>query len=149
MAKAVKKKAKIGRPSAYSQAIADEICLRLSEGESLRKICASNHIPSLVTVWTWMNKHEDFLKQYTRAKEEQAELFAEEIIEIADQPMPLDAMGKIDAAAVNQARLRVDARKWVASKLKPKKYGDSTTLKGDKENPIVITHDQFIASLSK
>jgi hypothetical protein len=78
-----------------------------------------------------LNNNEELSKQYARAKEEQAELFADEITEICDAEMPMDAFGKIDAGAVNQARLKIDSRKWIASKLKPKKFGDYTKIQAE------------------
>ena len=124
-----------GQPTKYTKEIGDNICVRISEGASLRKIAGEIGI-ELRTMFRWFREHEDFCHNYTRAKEEQAELFAEQIIDISDEKIERDANGRIDSGAVNHARLRVDARKWVASKLKPKKYGDSTTLRGDSEAPL-------------
>ncbi len=125
----------IGRPSSRTPELAGLICKRLAGGESLRSICREEGMPDIVTVWKWRD-NEEFDKQYARAREEQAETLADEIISIADASMPIDTNGKIDSAAVNQARLKIDARKWVASKLKPKTYGDATTLRGDSEAPL-------------
>lgn len=110
---AAKGKKATGRPSSYTQKLADTICERLLEGESLRNICKSEDMPAASTVFKWLNTIPDFAEQYARAKEEQAEILADEIVQIADE--------EADPA---KARVRVDARKWVASKLKPKKYGD-------------------------
>jgi hypothetical protein len=115
----------------FSQELFDEICERIANGESLRKICKDDKMPNLTSVWKWLNNNEELSKQYARAKEEQAELFADEITEISDAEMPKDAFGKIDAAAVNQARLKIDSRKWIASKLKPKKFGDYTKVQAE------------------
>lgn len=115
----------------FSQEIFDEICVRIAEGESLRKICKDEKMPSLVSVWKWLNSSEELVKQYTRAREEQAETFVDEIQEISDAKIPLGPDGKIDNGAVNQARLRVDSRKWIASKLKPKKFGDFTKVQAE------------------
>ncbi len=109
----------MGRPSDYNLEISALICTRISQGESLRKICSSKGMPALVTVWHWLSKFPDFEKQYARAREEQADLFAGEIIELADE-----AMSATDNVQAQAYRLRVDARKWVASKLKPKSYGE-------------------------
>lgn len=120
----------MARPSDFTQEIADTICELLMEGESLRTICSADDMPNRSTVFRWIAAHEAFRDQYTRAKEEQAELLADEIVAISDEA---DAVVKhdgedirlaLDATAVARNRLRVDARKWVASKLKPKKYGD-------------------------
>lgn len=117
--------------SKFSQELFDEICERIASGESLRKICKNEKMPALVSVWRWLNNDEELSKQYARAREEQAETLADEITEISDAEMPVGIDGKIDAAAVNQARLKIDARKWVASKLKPKKFGDFTKIQAE------------------
>lgn len=139
---------KVGRPSGFSQDVADLVCERLAEGQSLRKICTGEDFPSITTVWRWLSAREEFSKQYARAREEQAEFLADEIISIADELMPVGIDGKIDSAAVNQARLKIDSRKWVASKLKPKRYGDSTTLKGDADSPLKMDATINIISVS-
>lgn len=115
----------------FSQEIFDEICVRIANGESLRKICKDDDMPNLTTVWKWLNNNPELDKQYMRAREEQAETFVDEIQEISDAIIPLGPDGKIDNGAVNQARLRVDARKWIASKLKPKKFGDYTKIQAE------------------
>ena len=112
----------MGRPSIYSEELTDEILTRLCDGESLRSICASENMPAQGTVYRWITEKPDFRENYEAARRDQAELYASEIIEIADET-PLGEHG-IDGAAVQRNRLRVDARKWIASKLLPKKYGD-------------------------
>lgn len=128
-------KGKGGQPTKYTQEIGDKICAQIALGKSLAKITSENDF-CMTSIFNWLRTNEEFLKNYTRAKEEQAEVFAEQIVDIADDKIERDANGRIDSGAVNHARLRVDARKWVASKLKPKKYGDSTTLRGDSEAPL-------------
>lgn len=105
-----------GRPTDYNEQTADIICEKLAEGRSLREICGKEGMPSRTTVFRWLYAHPEFSDQYARAKEEAAELFAEDILSIAD--------GESEDSDVQRDRLRVDARKWIASKLKPKKYGD-------------------------
>ena len=102
-----------GRPSDYTQEMADKICELISSGGSLRTICEPDDMPSKSAVFRWLGKYEEFRDQYARAKEESAELFADEIVNIADS-----------TDDPQKARVQIDARKWVASKLKPKKYGD-------------------------
>ena len=120
----------------FSQEIFDEICVRIAEGESLRKICKDEKMPSLVAVWKWLNNSEELVKQYTRAREEQAETLVDEMIDIADYKKDdtyLDEDGKeiINQEVIARSRLRVDARKWVASKLKPKRFGDYTKIQAE------------------
>lgn len=120
----------------FSQEIFDEICVRIAEGESLRKICKDEKMPSLVSVWKWLNNSEELVKQYTRAREEQAETLVDEMIDIADYKKDdtyLDEDGReiINQEVIARSRLRVDARKWVASKLKPKRFGDYTKIQAE------------------
>jgi hypothetical protein len=93
------------------------VCLEITEGKSLRTICLDPAMPSAETIRVWLIDDGEFAAQYARAREEQADFYADEIIDIAD--------GAKDA---NLARLQIDARKWKASKLVPKKYGDKLDL---------------------
>lgn len=120
-----------GRPSDFTQEIADVICEQLADGESLRKICLGEDMPSKSAVFRWLLDRPDFRDQYARAREAQADAIADEILDIADDGSN-DFMGedeKYNGDAVQRSRLRVDARKWFAGKLAPKKYGDSTMVK--------------------
>lgn len=101
-----------------SQATLNTICERIAQGESLRAICATEGMPPASTVCLWLTENAAFAEQYTRAREAQADTLADQIVALADS-----AMGKA-SEEVQAARLAVDARKWVASKLKPKRYGD-------------------------
>ena len=128
-----KKIAKTGRPSLYTEELANEICTRLGLGESLRKICLDERIPSMATVMTWLSRKPDFLEQYTRAREIQAETQFDELIDIVDQPPELSHITnkdgelvevKFDSSYVAWMKLRVDTRKWTAARMAPKKYGE-------------------------
>lgn len=121
----------MGRPSDFTQELADRICARLADGDSLRKVCKSEDMPDKATVFRWLRTNEAFCDQYTRAKEESADSWADDIVDIADGEPSAD---------VQRDRLRVDARKWAASKLKPKKYGDKLTHEGDPAKPIAHVH---------
>ena len=125
MSSPLKVKKPMGRPSSFSEEMCAEICARLSEGESLRSICRDSHIPHMVTVLRWVGseEHADFRNQYAEARAVGLEHKADEILEIADAEI---AAG--DSTAVAKQRLQIDARKWVLSKLVPKKYGDAATL---------------------
>lgn len=125
--------AKVGRPSSYTPEIGDDICERLANGESLRRICLTPNYPRCATVFRWLASNEQFREQYVRAREAQADTLADEIIDIADGKRTEYEGGEKD---VNRDRLSVDARKWVAAKLKPKVYGDKTLIGEDKDNPL-------------
>lgn len=116
-----KEKRPIGRPSKFSQDLAEKICEQIAHGKSLRAICAEDDMPSATTVFKWLNENQDFSEQYARARDRQADHYFEEIVEIADSV-------EAESAAVAKARLQVDARKWTLSKLAPKKYGEKTEL---------------------
>src|SRR6478672_7505327 len=99
--------AKIGRPTKYSDEIAEEICTRIANGESLLHITRDDdRMPERTNVHRWLLRHDDFRNKYEIAKEQQADVFADEMDEIARD-------GSID---VNRARLIIDTRKWVSSK---------------------------------
>lgn len=102
-----------GRPSEFSPQTANTICERLADGESLRTICAEDGMPDRSTVRRWLSQNEEFRGQYAHAREEQADVYAERIVD--------EAHTATDAAI---GRLRMDALKWAASKLAPKRYGD-------------------------
>ena len=105
--------------SEFSQEIANAICLRLELGESLRNICKDKDLPAPSTVIKWTNQFPEFREQYARARLIQAELMADEILTIADN-VHEDPQSR---------RGRVDARKWILSKVLPKVYGEAQLLK--------------------
>lgn len=120
-----------GRPSVYTPLLAAAICERLMQGESLRSICLDEDMPDKATVCRWLanpKKHAKFCDQYARAREIQAEMMADDIIDIADEVQydttTNDNGDKTpDREWIMRSKLRVEARQWVASKLLPKKYG--------------------------
>jgi hypothetical protein len=116
-----------GRPTKYTEEIAARICEAVATSTNgLEKICDSNpDFPHKSTVRRWIVEVETFRDLYARAKEQQADVLADEIIDIADQ-VAEDKL--LTHEKVGAAKLRVDSRKWVASKLKPKVYGDKTDL---------------------
>jgi hypothetical protein len=120
----------VSRPSEFTAEIANEICAQLSDGKSLRAICRQESMPSATTVFNWLRLQPGFVEQYARAKEESADAMADDILDIADDKDE-DAQSR---------RVRIDARKWIASKLKPKKYGDKveTTLTGPNGGAVQI-----------
>lgn len=120
---------KRGRPSDYGPEITSRICTEIANGRSLRTICKDDDMPAMSTVFKWLSQHDEFAEQYARARATQADVMAEEILEIADDGRNDTQVTPDGAEIVNhdhiaRSRLRVDARKWLASKLKPKVYGD-------------------------
>jgi hypothetical protein len=130
-----------GRPTLYSLEIALEICDRIADGESLVKICSDPKMPKKTAVYEWLLRHKEFAEIYARAREDQADTLADEIHAISDElPQQIvDDKGKTryDSAYVQWQKNRVDARKWVAAKLKPKKYSDRIAHVGDNESDAI------------
>ncbi len=122
-----------GRPSIYTPELATAICTHIADGKSLRAIAALDGMPAQSTIMLWLDgTRPDFSEQYARAREAQADKLAEEILAIADDGRSdtyLDAEGneKTDSEVIQRSKLRVEARKWLASKMAPKKYGDKVT----------------------
>ena len=118
-----------GRPTLYSDDIADLICEQIAQGKALASICRDNEdMPDPRTVYRWLRDNEVFCQNYTRSKEDQADLLAEQVLEVADN----------DDLEPHDKRVRVDARKWLASKFKPKKYGDRLDLGNADDKPLTV-----------
>lgn len=113
---------KVGRPTLYSQEIVDIILARLPYADGgLEEICKADDLPSDRTVYRWLADpdNEAFRQAYAQAREMCGDIQADRAVR--------DALDAKDAAL---GRLAFDARKWKASKLAPKKYGDKVALVG-------------------
>ena len=144
-----------GRPETYTDALADEICRRMSTGRSLTSVCRDADIPhrELINKWILSGKYPHLNASYARARDLLADTLFEQCLDIADQSdndyIPVThANGKTtleaNPSAVNRARLRIDTRKWVAGKLRPAKYGDKVLLAGADGGDLSITNKQVI-----
>lgn len=141
-----------GRPTTFNQETADEICNRIANGESLRSICDAESMPDKATVFRWLGAHKLFCDQYARAREAQADAIFDEILHIADNPKigvktKTNDKGEVEVSEgdmIEHRRLQVDARKWMAGKLRPKKYGDKLDVDHglQPDNPIATLFSQ-------
>lgn len=129
--------------SKYTQEIADQICVLVATtSKSMRTICKEVGI-DYQTHLNWFRSHPEYFEQYARAKEDQSDLLIEEMIEIADDSsqdeIDTEFGTKMNSEYVQRSRIRIDTRKWIASKLKPKKYGDKVdvTTGGDKITNVI------------
>ena len=115
-----------GRPVVYGidNPCWQKLCEQISEGKSLSTAIKAEGMPSYQLVMLMLRNSPEFRTMYEKAVESRADRLAEEIIELADQQIPDGLEGPMASAWVQQKRMQVDARKWVASKLKPKTYGD-------------------------
>lgn len=141
----------------YNEKIATEICKRISEGESLRAICRDIQHPTISTVLLWLHKahkgiepYVPFSEQYARAREAQADVLFDECVDIADQGKPdhyIDEVTgelRVDGDAIQRAKLRIETRRWMAGKMKPKVYGDKILHGSDPENPLPPPVEQVV-----
>ncbi|MBA4220177.1 MAG: terminase small subunit protein [Methylobacterium sp.] len=140
----------MARQSEFTQAVADLICERIADGHSLRSICADEGMPATSTVFKWLNENKPFSDQYARAREAQADALFDEILEIADDGTNDWMERKNDEGenigwrengeALRRSALRVEARKWMAGKLQPKKYSDKhqVELSGADGGPVQV-----------
>lgn len=116
-------------PIDYSPELATTICEQIALGKSMRTVCKADDMPSMSAVFRWLRDYDDFKEQYARACEERTEAMAEDIIDIADEASrdfieTEDGRQIPNNEAIQRSKLRVDTRKWLMAKMKPKKYGD-------------------------
>ena len=128
-----------GRPSEYSKEIVEEICEQIATtNKGIATILKEkDEYPSEKTFYNWLNsENSEFLQLYARAKERQAERLVAEILEISDE-VSHDTLKTEEGSEyanhewISRSRLRVDSRKWLASKLLPKKYGEKLDVTSD------------------
>lgn len=136
-------------PTTFSEEVFTTICHRLAEGETLSAICRDEDMPHRSNVHMWLIKDEELHDRYMRAREIQAEVYVDQIMDIADDSrndymLVKNADGSerevVDHENIQRARLRIDARKWVAGKAKPKKYGESKHLDVEQGVTIKVRH---------
>lgn len=140
---------KRGRPTIYSPEIAENICERLSKGESLRTICESKGMPHEATVRSWaLDDVSGFSTQYARARDIGYDRMAEEIIEISDNTevgvkTKTNEKGETETYEgdmIEHRRLKVDSRKWILSRVLPKKYGEKIENTGSPQVAIQVNN---------
>ena len=137
-----------GRPSIYTPELAELICQRVATNPiGLPTLCKKFEDlphPDTIRVWRW--EKPEFSAKYAEAKRFQAEIMAESIEEVIDETMHSvyyeDGVARIDSGIIAQARLRVDSRKWTASKLAPKIYGDRSSVE------TTVKHEESLTDLS-
>lgn len=128
---------KLGRPSLYSDELAETICERLANGEPLLEICQTPGFPNDATVYRWLEKHVSFREQYARSREVQADRKFDEAWIIARD-------ATVETAQV--ARLQVDTIRWQTGKMAPKKYGDlkRVEMTGADGGALVVENHQVL-----
>jgi hypothetical protein len=138
-----------GQRVPYSRDLADTLLERLGAGETMSDICRDPAMPARSSVMRWISEDKDgFGRLYEVAREMQAHELAESILTISDdgrndwmlKNAAHDAGWVANGENVQRSRLRVDARKWIVSKILPKQYGDVTRneLSGPVGGPIAV-----------
>lgn len=131
-----------GRPSIYTKKLGDSVCEGISNGWSVRTVCAEDAMPGLTTVFKWIRELPEFAKQYAQACEERTEAHNESLLEMGEEAIEKaqDVDPKAAGAVVSAYKLKADNLKWSMSKMKPKKYGDKldmTTNGKDLPQPLL------------
>jgi hypothetical protein len=141
----------------FSREVADAICQRLADGESLNAICKTEGMPAESTVRAWaLDDVEGFAANYARARAIGYERLADELLSIADTPVvgvktKTNDKGETETTEgdmIEHRRLQVDARKWMLAKMLPKKFGDKieTTVQGPNGGPVKNEHAVTISA---
>ena len=125
----VTKQSKLGRPIAKPDPlIIEEVLFWISSGNTLRSYCRQKNKPNWRTIYNWLEKDDgDFIARFAHARDMGADAIAEECLEIIDSPPPLcgsEGNTRLDPAAVQMQKNRVEARLKLFAKWNPKKYGD-------------------------
>ena len=120
----------------------DAICDRIADGESLRTILRDDGMPCFATFYRWVEADPSHAEQYARARQTQADAIFDEMLRIADTPLIGETRKTIpgedgkerveitEGDMVQHRRLQIETRKWMAGKLRPKKYGDKLEVSG-------------------
>lgn len=113
--------------------IFEYVCQEIEKGRALRNVLKDENMPSTSTFYQWLDNDEVKAKQYARATEVRADIIFDDILAIADENTNDTSINENGIEVVNndviqRSRLRIDARKWVLSKLNPKKFGDKTDI---------------------
>lgn len=146
-------KLKMGRPTDYCQEMADLICQRVATTTmGLARMCEKyDDMPEKSTINLWRYKYPEFSSQYAQAKLKQADLLAEEMLDIADDGTNdwMQSFGesgetiyKQNGEHVNRSRLRIDTRKFLAAKLLPKQYGDAARDDSGNKSPVLVVYTE-------
>jgi hypothetical protein len=139
-------------PTFYSEAVIEEICSRMSRGESLPQICRDPAMPNRWTVYDWLKRYPQFLERFNTARQRLYDYWSDDLIAIADDSTKdYDENGRLDEERIARDRVRIDTRKWLLCHLSREKFGDHRLVQtqrldafGNPVDPpaIVIPYDE-------
>lgn len=119
-----------GRPSTYTREVADKICVRLANGETLAAICRDEGMPGDSTVINWaLDDRDGFAERYAHARRIQHARYPD----ILDDLMREEPTTGVEAMWL---RTKIDTYKWLIGKVLPKIYGDRVQVDGH----VTVTH---------
>ena len=141
-----------GAPSyKWTQEIEDEILDRIAKGQSVVDICDDDWLPSQRTLYRRLEADDEFRQRYARARDMQADTLFDEILQIADdgrndwmERKSAENPGWVEnGEALRRSEIRINARKWMAGKLRPKAYGEKIGLTDGEGGPLQIVVKKF------
>ncbi|CAM5999261.1 unnamed protein product [Sphagnum balticum] len=132
--------ATIGRPTGYSDELADEICARLAEGRSMNSVCSDEDMPNKSIVYRWLMKYEHFRDKYTATLPYRTTAFAEMMLEQAFHERETEQVTIKENEKgifrdtkmldnVSRSQLMVNTLQWTLARMAPDKYGDKSEIK--------------------
>lgn len=135
-----------GRVTEFKQDTADKICMLLAQGMSMKRVCEEDGMPVMSTVFKWLREQQAFSERYAQAKQESADAMAEDVLDIADNATNdwMERQGddtpgyQVNGENIQRSKLRVETRKWLMAKMKPKKYGDKLDLDANITGQLTI-----------
>jgi hypothetical protein len=133
--------------SEYKQELAERICTIIAtHTDSFDDLIEKFDLPPKSTIYEWLWKNDAFSEMYKKAKMRQAELMAEELEAVANKKayyVDADGNQRIDPGFTQSQRLIADTRKWIATKLAPRIYGDKQTI----EQTVTVKHEDALKEL--
>lgn len=144
-----------GRPSTFTQEIAEEICHRLSQGEPLAQICRDEGMPAVRTVSDWRAANERFSADFARAREEGFDTIAAECLDIADETafdtLSTEHGDRPNTEWISRSKLRIETRLKLLAKWDPKRYGEKIAIGGADDLPPIkkMSDDELEAAIAR
>lgn len=125
-----------GGPTTLTWEIAEEICERLADGESMKAICRDPDMPNITLIYKWKRDTPWFDRMFKQARQDQVHTLVDEIIDIADDSTNdyverETAKGTtivLDEEHIRRSAIRIEARKWLAERMAPKEFGPKAEL---------------------
>lgn len=124
------------RTKRYPETI-NSILEMMQSGKSLRNSCDAHGVSSGAFM-LWVSEDRNLAEQYKAAREAMIDKIADDTVALSEVDPERGPDGKVDSGWVSNQRLKIDTRKWLLSKLAPKKYGDKIEVSGDADNPLKI-----------